>query len=81
MEEVFHTPLVTAGSDTSLKFNTTTSASSLSQSVRVKRKVDEAGKAGKASESIQIRRGRIEPLGVPVPATYADATNVSLFKL
>lgn len=72
-DEVFHTPIVTVGSETSFKF-ADTSICSLSQSVRVKAKAPDASDA--EQPSIQIRRGLIEPLGVPIPTTYADATNV-----
>ena len=75
MEDVFHTPIVAAGSDVSLKF-AERSVSGLSQSVRVKQNSTKTETAEPVS--LQVCRGQIEPLGVPVPSTYADAANVSL---
>ncbi|GJE84322.1 hypothetical protein PsYK624_003980 [Phanerochaete sordida] len=70
-EEVFHTPLIAAGSDTSLKFK----GGNVAASASIQSILEDPPSPTK--ESLQIRRGKIEPLGLPVPTTYADAANLA----
>ncbi|EKM59279.1 uncharacterized protein PHACADRAFT_113785, partial [Phanerochaete carnosa HHB-10118-sp] len=76
-DEVFHTPLVAAGSDISLKFK----EAKIVVSTSTQAIFDDSPSPPKEGirntiGSLHIRRGKIEPLGISVPATYADATNV-----